>query len=79
MLFMVIEHFKDRDAIPIYRRVKDEGRRPKGWLGWPTSIVAFSLWSAMIWGSSRGGLLIGTVTDTSISYRSSPPRRLKGW
>ncbi len=31
MLFMVIEHFKDRDAIPIYRRVKDEGRHlPEG-------------------------------------------------
>jgi len=27
MQFMVIERFKDRDAKPIYRRLRDEGRR----------------------------------------------------
>ena len=26
MLFMIVEHFKDRDAIPVYRRVRDSGR-----------------------------------------------------
>ena len=26
MLFMVIEHFKNRDAKPIYRRFKEKGR-----------------------------------------------------
>jgi uncharacterized protein DUF3303 len=26
MLFMVIEHFRDNDMVPIYRRVRDEGR-----------------------------------------------------
>lgn len=26
MLFMIIERFKDRDAIPVYRRVRDSGR-----------------------------------------------------
>ncbi len=26
MLFMVIERFKDNDMLPIYRRVRDEGR-----------------------------------------------------
>lgn len=26
MLFMVIEHFKDNDMLPIYKRVRDEGR-----------------------------------------------------
>ena len=25
-LFMVIEHFKDGDAVPIYRRYRDKGR-----------------------------------------------------
>ena len=31
MLFMVIEHFKDRDALEIYRRFKAEGRKlPEG-------------------------------------------------
>jgi hypothetical protein len=26
MLFMIIEHFKDRDALAIYRRVQESGR-----------------------------------------------------
>jgi hypothetical protein len=26
MLFMVIERFKNRDAIPVYRRYREEGR-----------------------------------------------------
>ena len=26
MLFMVVERFKDRDAVPVYRRVRDQGR-----------------------------------------------------
>ena len=26
-LFMVIEHFKNGDAVPIYRRFRDKGRR----------------------------------------------------
>lgn len=26
MLFMIIEHFKDGDARPVYRRFRDEGR-----------------------------------------------------
>jgi hypothetical protein len=31
MLFMVIERFKDSDMLPIYRRVRDEGRMlPEG-------------------------------------------------
>ena len=31
MLFMVIEHFRDHDMIPIYRRVRESGRSlPEG-------------------------------------------------
>jgi len=26
MLFMVIEHFKDRDAVAVYRRFREQGR-----------------------------------------------------
>jgi hypothetical protein len=26
MLFMIIERFKDQDPIPVYKRVRDEGR-----------------------------------------------------
>jgi hypothetical protein len=27
MLFMIIEHFKDQDPVPVYKRVRDEGRK----------------------------------------------------
>lgn len=27
MLFMIIERFKDQDAIPVYRRVREAGRK----------------------------------------------------
>jgi hypothetical protein len=31
MLFMVIEHFKSNDALPVYRRFRDRGRlAPEG-------------------------------------------------
>ncbi len=31
MLFMVIERFRDNDMVPIYKRVRDEGRKlPEG-------------------------------------------------
>lgn len=31
MMFMVIERFKDRDAVPVYRKVRDQGRSiPEG-------------------------------------------------
>ena len=31
MLFMIVERFKDQDAVPVYRRLRDKGRRlPKG-------------------------------------------------
>ncbi len=26
MLYMVVEHFRDGDAVPVYRRFRDEGR-----------------------------------------------------
>ena len=31
MLFMVIEHFRDHDMVPVYERVRDAGRKlPEG-------------------------------------------------
>jgi hypothetical protein len=30
MLFMIVERFKDRDAVPVYRRVRAGGRGPDG-------------------------------------------------
>jgi hypothetical protein len=45
MLFMVIERFKDRDPIPVYRRVRDAGIKfPEGLSpgSSPISTAAFS-------------------------------------
>jgi hypothetical protein len=31
MLYMVLEHFKDQDPLPVYRRFRDQGRlAPEG-------------------------------------------------
>ncbi len=31
MLYMLVEHFKDRDPVPVYRRFRDKGRMaPEG-------------------------------------------------
>ena len=31
MLYLIIEHFKDKDPVPVYRRFKDRGRlAPEG-------------------------------------------------
>ncbi len=31
MLYMIIEHFRDQDAVPVYRRFRDRGRlAPEG-------------------------------------------------
>ena len=31
MLYMIVEHFKNKDAIPVYRRFRDRGRlAPEG-------------------------------------------------
>jgi hypothetical protein len=32
MLFMIIERFKDNDMLPIYKRVRDDGRLLRGGL-----------------------------------------------
>ena len=38
MLFMVVERFKDRDAVPVYRRVRDAGR------GFPDGLKYVDSW-----------------------------------
>ena len=40
MLFMVIEHFKNRDAKAVYRRFRDEGRLMPDGLAYVDSWVA---------------------------------------
>jgi len=37
-LYMVIEHFKDKDAVPVYRRFRDRGRMA------PEGLVYVSSW-----------------------------------
>jgi hypothetical protein len=43
MLFMVVEHFKNRDAIPVYRRFRDEGRLAPSGLNYVGSWVTADL------------------------------------
>jgi len=38
MLYMVVEHFKNNDAVPIYRRFRDRGRMA------PAGLVYVSSW-----------------------------------
>jgi len=38
MLFMVVEHFKNKDALPVYRRFRDRGRLA------PESVRYISSW-----------------------------------
>jgi hypothetical protein len=38
-LYMVVEHFKDKDALPVYRRFRDKGRMAPEGLGYVSSRV----------------------------------------
>jgi Protein of unknown function (DUF3303) len=38
MLYMVVEHFKDGDALPVYRRFREQGRLA------PAGLVYVSSW-----------------------------------
>ncbi len=37
-LYMVVEHFKDKDAVPVYRRFRDSGRMA------PEGLIYVSSW-----------------------------------
>jgi hypothetical protein len=37
-LYMIVEHFKDKDAVPVYRRFRDHGRLA------PEGLVYISSW-----------------------------------
>jgi Protein of unknown function (DUF3303) len=39
MLYMVIERFKNRDAVPVYRRFRDEGRLSPDGLSYVSSWI----------------------------------------
>lgn len=43
MLYMVIEHFKHDDAVPVYRRIRDEGRMTPEGLDYVSSWVDMNL------------------------------------
>jgi Protein of unknown function (DUF3303) len=40
MLYMIVEHFRDGDALPVYRRFRDRGRLAPDGLRYVTSWVA---------------------------------------
>ena len=39
MLYMIVEHFKNKDAVPIYRRFRDRGRLAPAGLTYVSSWV----------------------------------------
>jgi hypothetical protein len=43
MLYMIVEHFKNQDAIPVYRRFRDKGRLAPDGLSYISSWVDKSL------------------------------------
>ncbi len=43
MLYLIIEHFKNRDPIPIYRRFRDQGRLAPDGLKYVSSWVTTDL------------------------------------
>jgi len=43
MLYMVVEHFKNGDACPVYRRFRDHGRMAPMGLGYVSSWVSSDL------------------------------------
>jgi hypothetical protein len=43
MLFMIIERFQDNDMLPIYQRIRDEGRMfPEGLQYFDTWVVKYA-------------------------------------
>ena len=43
MLFMVVEHFKNGDAVPVYRRFREQGRLAPPGVNYVNSWVTFDL------------------------------------
>ena len=43
MLYMIVEHFRDGDAVPVYRRFRDQGRLAPECLRYVSSWVAGDL------------------------------------
>ncbi len=43
MLYMIIEHFRDGDAVPVYRRFRDSGRLTPRGVGYVASWVTQDL------------------------------------
>ena len=39
MLFMVVEHFKDKNAVPVYRRFREQGRLAPAGLNYLSSWI----------------------------------------
>jgi len=67
MLFMVIEHFKNDDAIPVYRRFREHGRLTPAGLDYVNSWVSSDLTTCyQVMESPNRGLLdewLGRWTD----------------
>ena len=62
MLFMVIEHFKDCDALPAYRRFRDRGRMlPEGMVFHDSWVEAYPDTVDLYYGPKDSAILVATV------------------
>jgi hypothetical protein len=83
MLYMVVEHFRNGDALPVYRRFRDEGRLAPEGLGYvaswvtETSAAASKSWNATTSRFWRSGRPAGRIWSSSTSSRWL--RRPKRW
>ena len=84
MLYMIVEHFRGGDALPVYRRFRDHGRLAPEGLRYVSSWVSEDLHrcfqvmecddpTLLAQGTARWEDLIGRPRQ-----RSSPPRRPTG-
>ena len=78
---MVVEHFKNGDAVPVYRRFREQGRLAPPGLNyissWVTSDLTrcFQIMESPDRAYSISGSLSGRISWISRSFRSSPRQR----
>ncbi len=58
-LYMVVEYFKNKDAVPVYRRFRDQGRML------PEGLVFVSSWVDLFRVSLSGTVSRAKLRDTS--------------
>jgi len=64
-LYMVVEHFHDRDPVPVYRRFRDRGRLAPDGLHYINSWVSADL---SRWAGKKILLRFESITDDAVHF-----------